>query len=228
MKKAVAASSTAARGRLLSAALKIFALYGFEGASTRQITKEAKVNIAAIPYYFRDKEGLYKATLEHIAGIIRKNITDEALSFRQTAESKNLSVEESRALLHGLVEKFAFFLLGDKASANIARIFLREQMDPTGDFPVLYDSLMKPVHEMLTRLVARLAKLPFPSEQATLCAHALLGQLVVFKTHREAAFRRLNWKKYGAKEKEKIVKTVIRNADYVLDAYAKNFSARLP
>jgi TetR/AcrR family transcriptional regulator, regulator of cefoperazone and chloramphenicol sensitivity len=226
MKKAIASSSTAARARLLAAALKIFARYGFEGASTRRITREAKVNIAAIPYYFRDKEGLYKATLEHIAGIIRKNITDEALSFRAKVESGNISPEESRMILRGLIEKFAFFLLGDKASADIARIFLREQMDPTSDFPILYDSLMRPAHEMLTRLVARLAKLPFPGEQATLCAHALLGQLVIFKTHREAAFRRLKWKKYGAAEKEKIVNVVLQNVDFVLDAYAKTPCAR--
>ena len=38
------------RQRLIEAALDVFGLYGFEGASTRLLAERANVNLAAIPY----------------------------------------------------------------------------------------------------------------------------------------------------------------------------------
>jgi DNA-binding transcriptional regulator YbjK len=51
-----------ARHRLLHTALRLFAQKGFAKTSTREIAREAEVNISAISYYFGDKEGLYAAT----------------------------------------------------------------------------------------------------------------------------------------------------------------------
>jgi TetR/AcrR family transcriptional regulator, regulator of cefoperazone and chloramphenicol sensitivity len=46
--------------RLLQAAGKVFAAKGFEAATVREICRLAEVsNIAAVNYYFRDKESLY-------------------------------------------------------------------------------------------------------------------------------------------------------------------------
>src|SRR5438132_11915768 len=46
-------------GRVLEAAGQVFAEKGFEGATVREICQQAGVNIAAVNYYFRDKERLY-------------------------------------------------------------------------------------------------------------------------------------------------------------------------
>lgn len=51
-----------ARHRLLHTALRLFAQKGYAKTSTREIAREAEVNISAISYYFGDKEGLYAAT----------------------------------------------------------------------------------------------------------------------------------------------------------------------
>ena len=58
------------RQRIIEAALEVFGHYGFEGASTRALADRAGVNLAAIPYYFGSKEGLYRAVAEHVAGEI--------------------------------------------------------------------------------------------------------------------------------------------------------------
>jgi AcrR family transcriptional regulator len=47
------------RARILEAATKLFAELGYEGASTRQIAKEAGANMAMINYYFGSKEGVF-------------------------------------------------------------------------------------------------------------------------------------------------------------------------
>src|SRR5713101_107359 len=49
----------ATQGRVLEAAGQVFADKGFEGATVREICQKAGVNIAAVNYYFRDKERLY-------------------------------------------------------------------------------------------------------------------------------------------------------------------------
>jgi TetR/AcrR family transcriptional regulator, regulator of cefoperazone and chloramphenicol sensitivity len=207
-----------AKDRLLQAAIKIFASNGYEGASTRQLTGEAGVNISAIPYYFKDKEGLYRAVLESIAHRAKTELAPRAAFIRDSLKNGDLDREAARALAHDLFSAFIRFLLGDELSPSIGRIFMREQMDPTPSFTAFYETTMRPMHETLTALVARMTGLPYPSEQATLCAHTLLGSISVFKTHRELALRRLGWKKYGTREIDKITEIVLRHADIIFDS----------
>ncbi len=61
-----------ARDRLLAAGLKFFASKGYDGATVREICDEANSNIAAINYYFGDKQGFYSAVKEHALGIRQK------------------------------------------------------------------------------------------------------------------------------------------------------------
>ena len=45
------------RARLLATAGELFAERGYNGVSTRELAKAADVNVSAIAYYFRVKEG---------------------------------------------------------------------------------------------------------------------------------------------------------------------------
>jgi len=47
------------KSSILEAAEKLFSELGYEGASTRQIAKEAGANMAMINYYFGSKEGVF-------------------------------------------------------------------------------------------------------------------------------------------------------------------------
>jgi TetR/AcrR family transcriptional regulator len=50
--------------KLIDAATPLFARKGFAAVSVRELAVAAGVNIAAVSYYFRGKEGLYQAVLE--------------------------------------------------------------------------------------------------------------------------------------------------------------------
>lgn len=52
------------RTALLEAGRKVFAHRGFDGASVRDITREAGANLGAITYHFGSKRALYSAVLE--------------------------------------------------------------------------------------------------------------------------------------------------------------------
>lgn len=51
---------------LLEAGRRIFARYGFEGASVRAITSDAGANLAAITYHFGSKQELYDRVVESV------------------------------------------------------------------------------------------------------------------------------------------------------------------
>jgi AcrR family transcriptional regulator len=52
------------REQLLKTASRLFAEKGFEAVTTRELAREADVNIAMIAYYFGSKDGLFKAMIE--------------------------------------------------------------------------------------------------------------------------------------------------------------------
>jgi AcrR family transcriptional regulator len=49
--------------RILSAAAKLFDIYGYKGTSVRQIAEEAKVNSALISYHFQGKQGVLETLI---------------------------------------------------------------------------------------------------------------------------------------------------------------------
>src|SRR6202521_1602937 len=53
------------RAAILKAAAQEFAAHGIAGARTDAIAREARVNKALLYYYFKDKETLYGAVLDH-------------------------------------------------------------------------------------------------------------------------------------------------------------------
>jgi TetR/AcrR family transcriptional regulator len=56
------------RDRILQAAIREFSEHGLAGARTGAIAEAARVNKALLYYYFRDKEALYIAALQEVAG----------------------------------------------------------------------------------------------------------------------------------------------------------------
>ncbi|HEX5392096.1 MAG TPA: TetR/AcrR family transcriptional regulator [Rhodocyclaceae bacterium] len=74
-----AASETNAR--ILDVAERLFMERGYEGTSTRMVTTEAKVNLAAVNYHFGSKEALMQAVLRRRLAILnqeRLRVLDEA------------------------------------------------------------------------------------------------------------------------------------------------------
>lgn len=56
--------------RILDAAERLFAQHGFAATSLRQITAEAKANLASVNYHFQNKESLILAVLQRKIGPI--------------------------------------------------------------------------------------------------------------------------------------------------------------
>lgn len=75
--------------RLLLAATKMFAIHGYEGATTREITAEAHANLQSIPFYYESKEKLYQAAVCRISQLVM-NDYEHLLKEIEDARKQNL------------------------------------------------------------------------------------------------------------------------------------------
>lgn len=210
-----------AKEKLLQVAIKIFAIHGFEGASTRLLTKEAGVNISAIPYYFESKEGLYEAVVRHIISQASEKVGEMIQHIKAALEEGTLTQATAGELLHQFIRRMSFFLLSGQNAPYFAQIIVREQMQPSSVFEILYDDFMGPVHATLTRLIGFLCGTGEDEVETILCTHSILGQVMVFKTHQELALRRLGVTSLSAENVETIIQLMLQNIDAVIVAHRR-------
>ena len=62
------------RASILKASVAEFAEHGIAGARTDRIARTAHVNKALLYYYFKDKDSLYEAVLDHVFGGLRDRV----------------------------------------------------------------------------------------------------------------------------------------------------------
>src|SRR4051812_41457728 len=77
---------------LLKAATHLFARYGLDGTTVRDIAAHAGVNLSLVSYYFEGKEGLYRACIEEF-GNTRLKDCQGLLSSVQSAEEFRIRIE---------------------------------------------------------------------------------------------------------------------------------------
>lgn len=76
--------------KLLNAGVKLFAKYGYFGASTRQIEAAAKVQRNLIRYHFGNKAEFWKACMEHIFQAFIGTTLPKILSVQHTEPEQRL------------------------------------------------------------------------------------------------------------------------------------------
>jgi TetR/AcrR family transcriptional regulator, regulator of cefoperazone and chloramphenicol sensitivity len=84
-------------------------------------------------------------------------------------------------------------LLENNAATTCARIIVREQMQPTQAFHLLYERWMRHVHEILSALLAIILEKRPTDPNVILRTNMLLGQIQIFLAGLETVRRRLNW-----------------------------------
>lgn len=202
------------RARLIEAALDVFGRLGFEGASTRQIAKEADANLAAIVYHFGSKEALHIAVAEHIVAGVRERIGPAIQA--AAAPDALATPRDARQALAGLISQFVDVLLGDADAERWARFIIREQLQPTAAFDVIF-GFMGPAHGIGTRLVAVALGRDAEDEEVRLRTFTILGQVMVFRVAQTLVLRRMGWKAIGEEERARIKRIVTAQTMAILE-----------
>ncbi len=201
------------RAQLVEAALDVFGRLGYEGATTREIAKAANANLAAIVYHFGSKEALHIAVAEHVvASILAKVGTALAAASEPAATA---SPEAARAALHRLIDTRVEVMLGSAEAERWARFIVREQLQPTVAFEVIYGFMGRAVATS-TKLVSTILGRP-EDESVRLRAVTIMGQIMIFRIAQAAVLRRMEWTAIGERERSAIKAVVHQNADAILE-----------
>lgn len=122
------------KAAILSAATHLFAKYGFDKVSIRQISETAGTNSAMISYYFGGKQGLYRAVVDLQADMLRQFLTRA----EQESDPRRIIHQYAETMLH-LHEKNPYILY----------YLYREIISPDQEHPILQE-----LGPMMFRLLA--------------------------------------------------------------------------
>ena len=215
-----------ARKKLIEAGLKIYSEVGFGAASTRKLAATAGVNIAAIPYYFGSKEGLYLAVIDYIVDYYQENLGGGLRKIRQRLKNEKTTRAECCALLDEYMRLLVDVVLREsKECSQVSRIYAREQLDPTAAFNRLYEGFIRDMRETLETLVATILDMDVHSSEMKLITETLIGQVAIFKSSRITVLHNMGWKNYGEERMADIKRIVTFNVNALIQAYRKKKAA---
>ncbi|MEC3989189.1 CerR family C-terminal domain-containing protein [Proteus mirabilis] len=204
-----AVSTEQTQEKLVQEGIRLFALYGISGLRTRQLAQDAGVNQSAIPYHFGGKLGVYTAVIRYIATELASEIQfdqfDNKLQFllKENRPYKNEKVAELVLLL---VTGLARALLSPKRH-YYSQLILREQLEPTENYDLIYSNLIEPFHLRFSRLVG-LMDTKSDEVTITIRAHALIGQILGFVIARKAFLLRVNKQEITSQLLDKIAQEI--------------------
>lgn len=157
------------RDRILEAAGQLFSERGLEATTVRDICQAAGANVAAVNYYFGEKERLYVEAVvrAHRWRLDRAQLPewDEDTSARQK--------------LADFIETFFRRVLGGPEDTWRTRLVMREIMQPSAACAEIAQSNIRPQFEILQSILREL--LPEASdEELHLTAFSIVGQCLFY------------------------------------------------
>jgi len=155
-----------ARGRLLTAGLRLFAERGFKATSVRELAREANVNLAAISYHFGDKAALYR---EIFSAQVREQMP---------GHSPDLLAMPLDQALQAFYRDFLEPLKRDQETALMMKLHFRELFEPTGAWQQVVEQELRPRFSELTRLLQRELSLTRIDRDVHRAALAMVGMAV--------------------------------------------------
>lgn len=190
--------------RLLATAIDLFGRKGFEGVSTRAIAAAAGTAMSSITYHYGGKDGLYLAAARHIAARIGPAM---AASLAGAADAERMSAAQALEAIHAMTDAFLRLMLSPE-SAAWARFIVREQMEPTEAFEILYRDIMSKASGRLVGLIAHIGGGRWGAEEVRLKALAVIGQVLVFRVARATVERLTGWEEIDAGRAAEIARMV--------------------
>jgi AcrR family transcriptional regulator len=168
-----APSST--KARILNAAEEVFAVKGFDGASTREIASKAGVNISSLHYHWESKETLYFAVFQDIYDRIIK------LAQRSVEPSRNRGLRAATDAAMG--ELIDFFL----DHPNVPRLLLRRVLESaTETTPPIEHDILSPAWAAFTGLMRDVGLQPRRKLDAQLFMLSVNSILLLFTLDSQA------------------------------------------
>ena len=180
---------------ILEGAMREFLAHGYAATSMDRVAAAAGVSKATVYSHFRDKEGLFNALVEHLAGERFRGVF--------AALGAGRGRERAEAALRRLALSLLEIPLKDEHFLSFMRLIVGE----SGRFPELARAyvghIAKPVIENLSRYLKSRPELRLRDPEAT--ARVFVGTLVYFVIVQEA----LHGKKLLPMKRERLVGNLV-------------------
>jgi AcrR family transcriptional regulator len=158
------------RGRIIDAAGEIFAQRGFDSTTVRDICQAAGANVAAVNYYFGDKQRLY---IEAVVRAHRWRMEQARLpewSADTSPESK----------LADFITTFMRRVLTGPDDTWHTRLIMREISHPTEACAELVQSSIRPQFEILIGILRELLPPEVADDELHRTAFSIVGQCLFY------------------------------------------------
>lgn len=166
--KAAPADEPDARERVLLAAQEVFAERGFKAATVRDICQAAGANIAAVNYYFGDKENLYVEAVKRAHTCTGRMDELPITPVMPPVEKLRVFVREMVTRMHAPV------------SPTAMKLMMREMSDPGKAAHVVVTEFIQPAAFALRAILREL--LPHLDEQQLLMTgFSIMGQCLFYR-----------------------------------------------
>ena len=159
------------RERILSAAGREFAERGYEAATVRDICLAAGVNVAAINYYFGDKQRLYIESVKHA----HEQRAGQVPLPEWTAGT--LPQRKLRDFVGNLLER----MLGFGQPPWQVRLMMREVLHPTDACRELVEDYVRPRFELLVSILDELVDGRLSHTELRRVALSIIGQCFLYR-----------------------------------------------
>lgn len=169
------ANAQTTKERLLMAACEIFAAKGYRDATVAEICEAAEANIAAVNYYFEDKEKLYDVVWRHAFEITSSTFPIDG-SLPENPILEDYLYSYANALMHRIFSE-------DEAGL-FPKLLHQEMSNPTLALDRIADEVLFPQSQFIGTVVHAELNEKIPEEQIRRCMHSIIGQCAFFNFSR--------------------------------------------
>ncbi len=173
------------KARLLAAGTELFAARGFHGTKIRDIATRAGVNVAAGNYHYGSKKELYLEVLRGLFADVRARLARLGAA-PSAAELATMSRPALVELLHTRVGIMFEFMVGPPGFEG--QLMLREMIDPSEAFPIIFAEFIEPMVAETGAVVAHLGPTLTP-EQVRCVVASIAGQVHFYQSAKPAVPR---------------------------------------
>jgi AcrR family transcriptional regulator len=158
-----------ARERILETAGQIFAEKGFKAGTVREICRRAGANVAAVNYYFGDKNRLYIESVKNAHGKVVSGM-------HQPEWPKGISPAEKLA---AFVRMFVSRLVDPARPRWHVQLMMREMAQPTAACAELVRDNIRPVASILMSILEEILPAGMAPWRRFLVGISIIGQCVI-------------------------------------------------
>jgi AcrR family transcriptional regulator len=138
--------------RILAEAERVFARFGYDGASMRQIAEAAGVPVALVSYHFESKDGLYRAVFyRRVPAIVEQRLAGLSIAMSEADLDRRLEL-----VVKALVMPMLRLRARDK-DPSWGRLLAHETTDPNSEARGIIRDLIDPIaHKLMAALASAL------------------------------------------------------------------------